>query len=100
VRPESGTVPTRRLCLPRISEFFGITIYVYWREHPPPHFHAVYAGEEASISIEDGSVLSGTLSARPTALVVEWANLHREELRAVWRQAQNLEPLSRIEPLK
>jgi hypothetical protein len=24
--------------LPKISEFFGISIYMYWREHPPAHF--------------------------------------------------------------
>ncbi|MBI4422003.1 MAG: DUF4160 domain-containing protein [Gemmatimonadetes bacterium] len=86
--------------MPRISEFFGIAIYVYWRDHPPPHFHAVYSGEESQISIDDLSVLSGTLSPRPTTLVVEWAKLHQEELRLVWRQARKLEPLNRIEPLK
>ena len=39
--------------MPKISEFFGIAIYVYWRDHGPPHFHAVYAGDEAAITIED-----------------------------------------------
>jgi hypothetical protein len=90
----------RGICLPRISEFLGIVIYLYWRDHAPPHFHAVYAGQEALISIEDLSVISGTLSPRPTALVLEWANLHLDELRTVWHQAQNLGPLSRIEPLR
>ena len=36
-----------RSTVPKISEFFGIAIYVYWREHGPPPFHAVYGGEEA-----------------------------------------------------
>ncbi len=43
--------------MPRISEFFGIVIYMYWRDHGPPHFHAIYAEEEALISIDGLSVL-------------------------------------------
>ncbi len=86
--------------MPRISEFFGIVIYMYWRDHGPPHFHAIYAGEEALISIDDLSVLEGKLSPRALGLVIEWASLHQAELRAVWKQAEALEPLSKIEPLK
>ena len=86
--------------MPKISEFFGIAIYVYWREHGPPHFHAVYSGDEASISIEDQQVLNGRLPPRALGLVTEWAALHRDELRAVWTRAQNLEPLGKIDPLQ
>lgn len=39
--------------MPKVSEFFGIVILMYYREHPPADFHAVYQGEEAVISIED-----------------------------------------------
>jgi hypothetical protein len=31
--------------VPRISEFYGIVIEMYFRDHPPPHFHARYSGE-------------------------------------------------------
>jgi hypothetical protein len=33
--------------MPEISRFFGIVIYMNWREHPPMHFHAVYGEHEA-----------------------------------------------------
>ena len=36
--------------MPRISFFYGIAIYMYFRDHAPPHFHAQYAGEEAVIA--------------------------------------------------
>ena len=88
------------VALPKISEFFGIAIYVYWRDHGPPHFHAVYGGEQAAITIEDLRVLSGRLPPRATGLVIEWATLHQEELRNIWRRAENLEPLGVIEPLR
>jgi len=50
--------------MPKISEFFGIVIYVYYREHLPPHFHAIYGEEEVLIAIDDLSVLSGRLTPR------------------------------------
>ena len=33
--------------MPRVSEFFGIAIYMYYNDHMPPHFHAEYAEHEA-----------------------------------------------------
>jgi len=86
--------------MPKISEFFGISIYVYYREHLPPHFHAVYAGAEVLVSIDDLSVLSGEIPPRALGLVMEWASLHRTELRRVWSQAMAHQPLDSIEPLK
>jgi hypothetical protein len=34
-----------------------LKIYIYASEHPPPHFHVKYNGEENSFSILDGSPL-------------------------------------------
>jgi hypothetical protein len=34
--------------MPRIAEFFGITIYLYFadtKRHAAPHYHAKYGGE-------------------------------------------------------
>jgi hypothetical protein len=38
--------------MPRISEFFGIAIYMYYKEHVPPHFHAIYAQYDAAIGVD------------------------------------------------
>ena len=86
--------------MPKLSEFFGIAIYMYWGDHGPPHFHARYGGEKASIAIADLSILAGRLSPRALGLVVEWAALHGEELELAWRKASENEPLDPIEPLK
>ena len=86
--------------MPKLSEFFGIAIYMYWGDHGPPHFHARYGGEKASITIEDLSILAGSLSPRALGLVIEWAALHRDELEFAWRKASNNEPVDPIEPLK
>lgn len=57
--------------MPKISEFFGIAIYIYYREHMPPHFHAIYGDDEAWIEIDNLSVLSGRLAPRAMGMVIE-----------------------------
>ena len=49
--------------MPEICRFDGIVIYMYADDHLPPHFHAKYSGEEAQVSITDGTVIRGRISA-------------------------------------
>lgn len=86
--------------MPRISEFYGILIYMYFQDHPPAHFHALYAEHEALVDIESGEVLEGRLPTRAMKLVQEWRELHQAELREDWRKAQEGEPLDKIAPLE
>ena len=85
--------------MPRISEFYGIVITMYYAEHGLPHFHALYAGEDASVAIATLEVLAGSLPDRALRLVREWATLHRDELEADWERARTGQPLERIAPL-
>jgi hypothetical protein len=45
--------------MPTISQFFGIVIQMFWREHAPPHFHAMYGEFEAEIDIRTLEVIVG-----------------------------------------
>ena len=85
--------------MPRISYFFGIVIRMFYNDHPPPHFHAEYGSDEAVYEIATLDVLRGKLPRRAHALVVEWATLHRPELRANWDRARQGVPLLDIESL-
>jgi hypothetical protein len=85
--------------MPRISEFFGIVIEMFYGDHPPPHFHARYGEESAKVAIEDGEVIAGSLSGRALRLVREWLDEHREELIANWDRVVNHEAPERVEPL-
>ncbi len=85
--------------MPEISRFFGIVIYMNWREHPPTHFHAVYAEHEALITM-DGIVYAGSLPRRALSMVREWLALHRAELESDWELAQQKRPLKPIDPLE
>lgn len=85
--------------MPEISRFFGIVITMYFNDHAPPHFHAKYQEHEAQVLIGSLEVLRGVLPRRALALVLEWAALHRDELRVNWDKArQGLSP-DPIEPL-
>ena len=86
--------------MPTLSIFFGIVIYIYWTDHPPPHIHARYAGEEAVFAIRTFEVLEGSLPKRANAMVLEWMQEHQVELLAAWELAsRNIAP-ARIAPLK
>ncbi len=86
--------------MPRISTFYGITIWMYWNEgrHARPHFHARYAGEAGSIDL-GGELIAGSLPRRALKLVAEWALLHQDELLANWERARREEPMETIDPL-
>ena len=86
--------------MPRISEFFGIAIYLYYRDHDPPHFHAIYGSANAAIEVANGEVLAGALPRRALALVREWARLHRRELEENWRRSRSGQVLRPIPPLE
>ena len=82
--------------MPTISFFYGIFIRMYLRDHPPPHFHAVYQEHEAFVAIESGDVIEGSLPVVARRLVKEWTLAHRRELLDNWRKARASEPLDRI----
>jgi hypothetical protein len=88
------------IIVPRLSEFYGITIYMYYRDHAPPHFHAIYGQFEATIGTDPIRILEGKLPRRAQSLVLEWAALYQQELRENWERARNHEPLRAIPPLE
>lgn len=85
--------------VPRISSFYGIVIAMYYRDHHPPHFDAIYAENEAQVEIETLEPIGGELPARALRLVQEWARMHPAELEANWARAAAHLPLDTIEPL-
>ncbi|OGT02657.1 MAG: transcriptional regulator [Gallionellales bacterium RBG_16_57_15] len=86
--------------MPTISQFFGIIIRMFWREHAPPHFHALYGEYEALIDIRTLEIIEGGLPKRAQAMVLEWAAQHREELMEDWNLCQSRQPPKNIAPLE
>lgn len=86
--------------VPRICEFYGIVIEMYYADHPPPHFHARYGGDSAKIDISHGEIIAGALPGRAHRLVREWVSRHRDELEANWERAVRHERPQPIDPLQ
>jgi hypothetical protein len=86
--------------MPTLSVFFGIIIRMYFKDHPPPHFHAIYGEHEAKIAIETLEIIEGELPRRALGLVLDWAELRKSELRDNWNKAEAHRPLSPIQPLE
>ena len=84
--------------MPVLSRFYGIVVYMNYRDHEPPHFHARYQDQEVMVEIESG-LIRGSFPKRALRLLFEWMELHREELEKNWVRARDQQPLEPIPPL-
>jgi len=85
--------------LPEICRFLGIVVYILYDDHPPPHFHAEYGEYKITVEINTG-VVQGRFPRRALSALMEWYDLHREELLADWLLAEQHRPLQKILPLE
>ena len=85
--------------MPTISSFYGILIRMFYNDHSPPHFHALYGEFQATIDIEKLIVLEGELPRRALDLVLDWAELNQTELQGNWELARANQTLGKIKPL-
>ena len=85
--------------MPQISYFLGVIIRMFYRDHNPPHFHAVYGDFEGIIDIEKNEIIGGELPPRVLVLVKEWSAIHKAELMDNWERARQQESLKDIAPL-
>jgi hypothetical protein len=72
---------------------------MFWRDHAPPHFHALYAEREVQIDIRTLEVIEGEFPKRALALVLEWASEHRAQLMEDWNLCVRMQTPNRIAPL-
>ncbi len=82
--------------MPEIARFYGIIIKLFFSDHPPPHFHAVYGEYMGVFDINTLEQIEGDLPNRARKLVIEWAELHKAELAEIWEKQE----FRKIAPLK
>ena len=68
---------------------------MFFNDHNPPHFKAKFGEFEANILIENGTILNGDLPLSKLKLVAAWAEIHKEELLAMW----NSKEFHKVKPL-
>lgn len=74
--------------MPEIARFYGIIIKLFFGDHPPPHFHAVYGEYLGLFNIETLEMIEGDLPNRAKKLVLEWAGLNQNELIKMWNEQE------------
>ena len=57
--------------MPVISRFYGIVIKMFYKEHNPPHIHAIYGEYMGAINIKTMELTEGDLPPKALALVKE-----------------------------
>ena len=82
--------------MPEISRFYGIVIKLFFGDHPPSHFHAVYGEYVGVFNIETLKMIEGDLPRRAEKIVQEWAKINKEELINMW----NKQEFHKLAPLK
>ena len=88
--------------MPIISQFYGVIIRMYFNDdeqHHTPHFHAKYAEHEASFDL-NGDIIIGKFPQKQTKYVAAWADIHQDELAALWEVMQKDEQYFKIKGLE
>jgi hypothetical protein len=85
--------------MPEISRFLGIVIFMNFNEHNPPHFHAKYGDYQIIVEIITG-VVEGKFPKRALKLVMEWYEMHRDELLNNWNSMMETGEFNKISPLE
>ncbi len=66
--------------MPTLKTIDGTKIDVYSREHPPPHFHALYAEYEELIVTKTLETYAGKIPKNKRKKVVNWAANNQDML--------------------
>ncbi len=72
--------------MPTIAIVEGVRIVIFLNDHLPPHLHALFADQEAKLSIATGEVLSGKLPRAKLKTIQTWLAANREEVAYIWRE--------------
>lgn len=70
--------------MPVIARFYGIIIKMYFNDHLPPHFHAMYGEYNGLFDLRNLEMLEGDLPNRARKLIIEWAEMYKDELMQMW----------------
>jgi hypothetical protein len=70
--------------MPTVAIVEAVKIQFFAREHPPPHFHAVFAEYRAQIEIATLQVIKGSLPPNKLRTVISWAQARQGALKIAW----------------
>ena len=83
--------------MPTVAVVEGVKIQLYPNDHPPAHFHGVFAGHRIVVEMRTMRAVVGSLPPSKRRAVLEWALLHRSDLEFAWSEIQAGRKPRRIE---
>jgi len=75
--------------MPEVARIDGIRVELYFDEHPPRHFHAIYAEYRAMIRIDNMKIIKGSLPRAQYRKIFRWASTRKAELDQAWFACQS-----------
>jgi hypothetical protein len=75
------------ILMPIIATVAGVKIYMYFRDHNPPHFHAKHDGKDQVYDF-DGNRLQGKIDTKKSKKVSRWAKENKAFLEDEWEKHQ------------
>lgn len=79
--------------MPIIKRIKGLVIRMFYRDHPPPHFHASNSERNGLFEIESLDMFKGNLSQKEQNIVKQWAQNLKDRLMNMW----NSQKITKIE---
>lgn len=82
----SETVEIKKVA---VAQFDGVQVSIRANEHPPPHFHVAYQGNDASFRIDNGQKLNGQGAIlKYEKNIWKWWNKNKDRLIQVWNETR------------
>lgn len=85
--------------MPELSRFYGISIYMYYMDHDPPHIHVKYNSFEAVFSLLSNEMILGFVPNRVSKMVIEWMAINSGLLLDNWERCKIGLEINKIKPL-
>ncbi|MCB9943855.1 MAG: DUF4160 domain-containing protein [Geminicoccaceae bacterium] len=77
--------------MPTVHQSSNFKIAIFFRDHPPPHFHVERVEGRAAVMIGTLEVMAGDLPSRLLREPLQWAAQNRDRLRSVWNELHGKE---------
>lgn len=72
--------------MPCIKIIDGIKVYLYARDHNPPHFHVIFVEFEELIIIKTLATYSGEIPVKQRKKIIKWAEQNQSYLLKQWEK--------------
>jgi hypothetical protein len=82
--------------MPTIAIVDGVKIQMFYKDHIPPHFHAILGDDEVLVAIRTLDVIQGSLPSAKLRGVLAWAKDHQDKPAVNWIRCQDDQRPERI----